>query len=214
MNKLQISLILLSVALIVSVTSNVFLYVELEEKNAEIGAKNTELEEKIAEITAKNTELDAKNADIDAKNSEIEAKNAEIADKNADIEAKNSEIDATKAELEEKESEIAELTEPKLTWDISYTDVREEFALPGYHLLVTGTITNYGLTDVYNLRIQVIAYYVTGELAINKTEPPGASIDIPNLPAGTTYEFNRWVYYEPGLIDTVTITPLWDKTPS
>jgi hypothetical protein len=123
------------------------------------------------------------------------------------------ELDAKTAEVDAKNAELAELKEPKITWEVSYTDVREELALPGYHIVVTGTITNYGLVDVYNLQLHVTGYYVTGILAINTTEPPGGTVEIPDLPSGTTYEFNRWVYYEPGLLDEVTITPIWDYTP-
>ena len=196
MNKTKIIAMLLSVGLIVSIIFSVYMYGQVNEKNSEIEAKDSALQSALLELQQKDSE-------IASKNSELETKNSEIA-------TKNSEIDSLNSEIESLDAEIVDLRKPKVRWEISYTDHREELALPGYQLRVTGTITNYGVTDIYNVKLQVLAYYVNGEIAVNKTEPPGGTNEFPIIKAGTTYEVWRWVYYDPGLIDTVTITPIWE----
>lgn len=207
MNGSKIGLILLSVALIITLSSSVFLYTQFNTKTSELEARTNELAAKDAELSAKTSELEAKNAELDAKNAELTGKNNELATKDIELAEKTNELAAKTVELDAKNAELEHLKEPKLTWDLPYSDYREEV---GYHLTVTGTIINCGVTDVYNLRLHVLAYYVTGEIALNKTEPPGASEVLPTLLSGKTYEVTRWIYYEPGLIDTVTITPVWD----
>lgn len=220
MNTNKIVIVLLSICLVLTMVFSAFLYVQINEKNSEIESRDIAIQSALLELQQRDSEIASKNSELEAKNSEIASQGAEIDSLSAEVEAKNSEIatqsdeiDSLSAEIESLEGEIADLRKPKIRWEISYTDHREELALPGYHLMVTGTITNYGVTDVYNVKLHVLAYYASGEIAINKTEPPGAISEFPSIPAGTTYEVSRWVYYEPGLIDTVTITPLGNQHP-
>ncbi|MCW4016786.1 MAG: hypothetical protein NWF06_10485 [Candidatus Bathyarchaeota archaeon] len=215
MNKQKISVILLAVALIITVVTIAFIYADVAAKNAELDAKNAEIEAKDEDQTndVDSQVEDQNDWEIDDEDDTPIEEPEETDDNNPPVEEQTGELDDKDAVIAAKDAEIARLKEPKVSWDLSYEDVRQEMANPGYHLTVTGTIINYGVTDVYNLQLHVVAYYVTGELAINKLEPPGPSERPPDLPAGTIYEVGRWVYYEPGLIDTVSITPVWDLSP-
>ena len=75
------------------------------------------------------------------------------------------------------------------------------------YLNVNGYVVNVNNNWAYNCELLVLAYGVSGVLAINETIPLGT------MPGQGYYQVNQNLDYSSGSITSYTITPQWTATP-
>jgi hypothetical protein len=171
-------------------------------------------------ITYYNGLLGGKNAKITSLDSEIASLNGEIAGKNSDV-----------ASLTSQVSQETNLSEPYIfaSLGVSQVDAENSF-YPYWRLFIQGTAYNIGGSTAYNAGLKVVAYAVSGHIAINMTVTlangydygtnptidatlctPG-STQLGNLTAGRFATVNLDLYHE-GVLANWTVTPVWTNTP-
>jgi hypothetical protein len=121
-------------------------------------------------------------------------------------------------------AEIANLKKPDLVTALDVSEVVSNLAYnendPSTynHLLITGIVTNRGLSTAYNAGLHVVSINVAGEVLINMTVPIGAGTyglegnNGPSTLSGAesqeTLEAQLAIYHE-GVASSWTITPVW-----
>jgi len=140
------------------------------------------------------------------------------------INEKDTQIASLNAEIASLESEIANLRKPNLVTalgiyeSISSLPYDENDPSTYNRLLISGTVTNFGLSTAYNSGLHVVAVDVTGEVVVNMTVPiaagsyglegnegPSTLIDLPSKETGEA----QLAIYHKGVASSWTIMPVW-----
>lgn len=140
------------------------------------------------------------------------------------INERDSQIALLNSEIASLESEITNLKKPDL---VTALGISESISSLPYNendpsiynrLLISGTVTNFGLSTAYNAGLHVVAVDVTGEVVINMTVPIAAGSyglegnkgpsTLSVLSSRETGEAHLAIYHK-GVASSWTITPVW-----
>jgi flagellar hook assembly protein FlgD len=154
---------------------------------------------------------------INSQNNEIANQTSQIASMNSTIANLNSQI----ASLKNQITSLQEKYTANLVTALGATDVPGTNSSVPYHLYISGTVTNTGVTTAYNAGLHVNGYASNGTVLIDITVPISYYVSQDGFTNATSLTTIYPTQQESvainiihnGIVTNWTITPVWTNSP-